>query len=61
MTGAPYPLNDADLALIEIGNPGPLVERLIQELRLLREDNLFLGKAADELFITCQELKARDS
>ncbi len=32
-----YPLDDADLALIEINAPSPLVQRLIWDIRELRD------------------------
>ncbi len=32
-----YPLDDADLALIEINNPTPLVQKLVEEIRFLRD------------------------
>ncbi len=35
-----YPLDDADLALIEINAPTPLVERLVWEIRALRDELL---------------------
>ncbi len=38
-----YPLDDADLALIEINAPGPLISRLVEEVRRLRDENVLLG------------------
>jgi mannose/fructose/N-acetylgalactosamine-specific phosphotransferase system component IIB len=35
-----YRLDDADLALIEINNPTPLVQSLVEEVRRLRDANV---------------------
>lgn len=37
-----YPLDDADLALIEINAPSPLVTRLVEEIRRQRDENVLL-------------------
>lgn len=42
-----YRLDDADLALIEINNPTPLVQSLIEEVRRLRDANLALVVQAE--------------
>ncbi len=54
------PLDDADLALIEMNCPGPLVERLIHEVRVLRDENLRLQVAADDLYVEARELRERE-
>ncbi len=41
-----YPLDDADLALIEINTSSPLVMRLVEEVRRLRDAEVF--RLADE-------------
>ena len=37
-----YPLDDADLALIEINAPSPLIVRLVEEIRRQRDENVLL-------------------
>ncbi len=60
MKGVPYPIDDADLALIEINHPSPLVQTLIWELRQLRDENLRLSVAADEAYLEAKELRERE-
>ena len=43
------PLDDADLALIECNHPSALVQRLIWEIRKLRDDLVLAQVREDEL------------
>jgi hypothetical protein len=44
-----YRLDDADLALIEINHPTPLVQNLLEEVRRLRDENVALVVERDSL------------
>jgi hypothetical protein len=44
-----YRLDDADLALIEVNHPTPLVQNLIEEIRRLRDENAGLQVEADSI------------
>lgn len=54
------PLDEADLALIEINAPTPLVERLVHEVRRLRDENVAAWLAADELYVELREYRQGD-
>jgi hypothetical protein len=52
-----YRLDDADLALLEVNTSSPLVARLVQEIRQLRDRCQAMETKADELYVQLRNEK----